>query len=318
MPVRKGRGSAPRPIRLAYPSPLPILALGGELKSTISVVSGEDLVTSPHIGDLESLPTFEHFRKTIFEMLDYYGVKPGLVVTDLHPDYESTRFGKEFARERGLHLLSSPAGGRNGDMGTLENRGGFGAPSVRSGRKVGNRNSRCRPDREECFPFASVLKLRQTIRRRRGHARFRTVYRLRGGGSHLARKPRIGDGSAGSAARIRRSGRHRASRLPCQADFGAKSRSEKHGQRRSRGPRPGVPSRACREYRRGSCDAYPTFRTGRGCPFGRGLPEQDPAGSCNRRFGTARTRGGHGRKSACKRRRHIRRAGCCRNPGGSG
>ena len=104
-PVRKGRGSAPRPLKLSAPSPFPILALGAELKSTVTVVSGEDLATSPHIGDLESLPTFEHFRKTVLDMLDYYGVEPALVVSDLHPDYESTRFGKELARERGLPFL---------------------------------------------------------------------------------------------------------------------------------------------------------------------------------------------------------------------
>jgi hydrogenase maturation protein HypF len=105
MPMRKGRGSAPRPIRLPYPSPLPILALGAELKSTITVVRGEDLATSPHIGDLESFSTFEHFRKTVSDMLDYYGVEPALIVVDLHPGYESTRFGMELARERGLPFL---------------------------------------------------------------------------------------------------------------------------------------------------------------------------------------------------------------------
>ncbi len=105
IPLRRGRGSAPRPLRLDLPSPIPILALGAELKSTISVVSGEDLATSPHIGDLEGYSAFEHFRRTVLEMLDYYGVTPELVVADLHPDYESTRFGRELAEERGIPFL---------------------------------------------------------------------------------------------------------------------------------------------------------------------------------------------------------------------
>jgi hydrogenase maturation protein HypF len=105
IPLRKGRGAAPKPLRLPWASPLPILALGAELKSTVSVVSGRDLATSPHIGDLEGFLTFEHFRKTVQGMLDYYGVEPALVVADLHPDYESTRFGRELADERGIPFL---------------------------------------------------------------------------------------------------------------------------------------------------------------------------------------------------------------------
>jgi hydrogenase maturation protein HypF len=103
--VRNGRGSAPRPLRLAAPAARGILALGAELKSTVSVVSGSDLATSPHIGDLESLETYEHFRRTAQNMLAYYSVEPELVAVDLHPDYESTRYGRELARERSLGLV---------------------------------------------------------------------------------------------------------------------------------------------------------------------------------------------------------------------
>jgi len=105
IPLRVGRGSAPRPLRLSLPSPAPILALGAELKSTVTVVSGEMLATSPHVGDLEGFRSFEHFRKTVLDMLEYYGVEPALVACDLHPDYESTRFARELARARGIPLL---------------------------------------------------------------------------------------------------------------------------------------------------------------------------------------------------------------------
>jgi hydrogenase maturation protein HypF len=105
LPLRAGRGSAPRPLRLPSPSPAPILAFGAELKSTVSVVSGDLLATSPHIGDLEGFAAFEHFRRTVLDMLDYYGVEPALVACDLHPDYESTRFARELARARDIPLL---------------------------------------------------------------------------------------------------------------------------------------------------------------------------------------------------------------------
>jgi len=103
--LREGRGSAPRPIKLVRPCPVPVLAVGAQLKSTVSVVSGDDLATSPHIGDLEGLAAYEHFRSTVHDMLDWYGVEPELVVCDLHPGYESTRFAEEYARSRGIPLL---------------------------------------------------------------------------------------------------------------------------------------------------------------------------------------------------------------------
>jgi hydrogenase maturation protein HypF len=103
--LRKGRGSAPRPIRLALPSPAGILAVGAELKSTVSIASGVDLATSPHIGDLEGVAAYEHFRKTVGEMLDWYGVEPQLVACDLHPGYESTRFAEAFAAAKGIPLV---------------------------------------------------------------------------------------------------------------------------------------------------------------------------------------------------------------------
>ncbi len=103
--VRNGRGSVPRPIRLASPASRAVLAVGGELKSTVAVVSGLDLVASPHIGDLENEPTFESFRRAARRMLDYYGVEPEVIAADLHPDYESTRYAIELAARLSIPLL---------------------------------------------------------------------------------------------------------------------------------------------------------------------------------------------------------------------
>jgi hydrogenase maturation protein HypF len=131
--VRNGRGAVPRPFRLASPARRQVLALGGELKSTVCVASGHDLVASPHIGDLENEPTFEGFRRAADEMLAFYGVEPELVACDLHPDYESTRYAIEFAERRSLplvrvqhhfaHLLSALL-----DLGRLGGEGGSTGP----------------------------------------------------------------------------------------------------------------------------------------------------------------------------------------------
>lgn len=103
--VRMGRGRMPFPIKLPEVSPEKILSVGAELKSNISVASEDNLVTSNHIGDLETPETFMHFCETIDEMLGYYDVEPDAVVADLHPDYESTSFAVEYSEKKNIKLL---------------------------------------------------------------------------------------------------------------------------------------------------------------------------------------------------------------------
>lgn len=103
--VRMGRGRMPFPIRLPEPGAGNILSVGAELKSNVSVVSGDNLVTSNHIGDLETPETFTHFCETVEEMLGYYDVTADAVVADLHPDYESSSFAAEYAEKKNIKLL---------------------------------------------------------------------------------------------------------------------------------------------------------------------------------------------------------------------
>ena len=103
--IRMGRGKMPFPIKLPEESGKKILAVGAELKSNISVVSGDNLVTSNHIGDLGTPDTFTHFLETVNEMSGFYNLIPDVVVADMHPDYESTAFACEFAVKRNIPLF---------------------------------------------------------------------------------------------------------------------------------------------------------------------------------------------------------------------
>jgi len=103
--IRMGRGKMPFPIILPEKSKFSILALGAELKSNISVVSEDNLVTSNHIGDLETPETYNHFCDTITEMSEFYNVTPEVVVADLHPDYESTKYAFEYCNKSGARML---------------------------------------------------------------------------------------------------------------------------------------------------------------------------------------------------------------------
>jgi len=64
------------------------------MKSTVAVASQNQLVLSPHIGDLDAAPTQSVFQKTAAMLGEIHGSPFTQVVCDRHPDYTSTHFAK--------------------------------------------------------------------------------------------------------------------------------------------------------------------------------------------------------------------------------
>jgi hydrogenase maturation protein HypF len=97
---RRSRGFAPVPLRIPVVSPVPLLAVGPHLKSTFTLLDGDTAYVSPHIGDLESLESLEHFRgmQAVYRRL--FRIEPEAVAHDLHPGYLSTRVATELGVPR--------------------------------------------------------------------------------------------------------------------------------------------------------------------------------------------------------------------------
>jgi hydrogenase maturation protein HypF len=89
--LRRSRGYAPEPIPLPFEASRSVLAVGAELKSTVSVAKGRMVVPSHHIGDLEHLATHRAFLQALEHLCRLYGVEPAVVAHDLHPEYLSTK-----------------------------------------------------------------------------------------------------------------------------------------------------------------------------------------------------------------------------------
>jgi len=97
--VRRSRGYAPEPLGLPRRARRQVLAVGAELKSTVSVAKGPWLVASHHIGDLEHLATYQSFLQATDHMCGLFGVQPDVVAHDLHPEYLSTKWALECGLE---------------------------------------------------------------------------------------------------------------------------------------------------------------------------------------------------------------------------
>jgi len=99
--LRRGRGYAPRPIALVAESPLPILAVGPELKNAVCLVRGAQGFVSQHIGDLKNALAATYFEATIEKLKRLLEIEPAAIAHDLHPGYLSTRYARRAAVERG-------------------------------------------------------------------------------------------------------------------------------------------------------------------------------------------------------------------------
>ena len=94
LPIRRSRGYAPFPVKLPHAVP-PLLAVGGELKSTFCLAKGSYGYMSQHIGDMENLETLTAFETAVSHYKTIFRTEPEKVVCDLHPGYLSTRWAQE-------------------------------------------------------------------------------------------------------------------------------------------------------------------------------------------------------------------------------
>jgi hydrogenase maturation protein HypF len=92
--VRRARGYVPYPqsVPEALRSDRVIVALGGELKDTISLYKNGYVVTSQFLGDLDDYRNFRYFEETLAHLLHLFDARPSAVVSDLHPDFRTTRY----------------------------------------------------------------------------------------------------------------------------------------------------------------------------------------------------------------------------------
>lgn len=89
--LRRARGYAPGAVA-TFPTHVPLLALGADLKNSITLVVEGQAFVSQHIGDLDYFGSFQAFQQTIVDLLAMYGVRIDelLVAHDAHPQYRST------------------------------------------------------------------------------------------------------------------------------------------------------------------------------------------------------------------------------------
>jgi hydrogenase maturation protein HypF len=103
--LRRSRGYAPAPISVAVPKDACTLGVGGELNVTSCLVYQGRAYMTQHIGDVETLQTFEFQKEATTHLLMLTGCKPDAVGRDLHPLFNTTKFAEKLAQESNIRVV---------------------------------------------------------------------------------------------------------------------------------------------------------------------------------------------------------------------
>lgn len=93
---RRARGYVPLPILMpTIQVKTPLLGLGGDLKNTFCLASGQRAFVSQYLGDMEGYENFERFHHELKSFQRVVHITPRAIAYDQHPNYQLTRFALE-------------------------------------------------------------------------------------------------------------------------------------------------------------------------------------------------------------------------------
>lgn len=106
--IRRGRGLSPQFIPLSCGFSVvdkSVLAVGSFFKNTLCLTKGDRAYVSQYMGDLDNPECCRALHTTVEHLTSLLGIKPDLVVSDLHPDFYSTQFAEHYSQEHSIPLI---------------------------------------------------------------------------------------------------------------------------------------------------------------------------------------------------------------------
>lgn len=104
--IRRSRGYVPLPLYLQRSTKCPVLAMGGDLKSSFCLYRNDRAYLSQYFGDMEHYEVLRVYEKNLARMRQIFRIDPKLVACDLHPNYHTSLFAQELVQQNpGTKLL---------------------------------------------------------------------------------------------------------------------------------------------------------------------------------------------------------------------
>ncbi len=103
--IRRSRGYAPSPVTLNLITE-GIFGAGAELTNCFAIGKGKNVILSQHIGDLKNSETLDFYKTSFTRFSEMFRFNPSITARDLHPDYLSSAFADQLAKE--LNIAVEP------------------------------------------------------------------------------------------------------------------------------------------------------------------------------------------------------------------
>jgi len=105
--IRRSRGFVPGAIKIADVRGVnkQILALGAEMMNTFCIYREGNAILSGHIGNTRNMRTFEYSKKIINKFLNFTKTKPEVLISDLHPEYNTSKYARELSEKLNIPLI---------------------------------------------------------------------------------------------------------------------------------------------------------------------------------------------------------------------
>jgi hydrogenase maturation protein HypF len=94
--IRRSRGFVPVPF-FTKNSDRHIFAAGADLKSSFALSKDNVIFLSQYLGDLASVDTYNVYKNTLAHFEKVFDIKPEVFISDMHPDYFTTRLTDEIS-----------------------------------------------------------------------------------------------------------------------------------------------------------------------------------------------------------------------------
>lgn len=111
--LRRARGYVPLPILMpTIQVKTPLLGVGGDLKNTFCLASGQRAFVSQYLGDMAGYDNLQRFHQELKSFQRVVNITPSALAYDQHPNYQLTRFSleqpwpKQAVQHHHAHLVS--------------------------------------------------------------------------------------------------------------------------------------------------------------------------------------------------------------------
>ncbi len=99
--IRRARGYVPEAITIASDGE-DVLGVGADIKNAFAITKGRFAIIGQHIGDMENEETLRFFEEVLNNLSQVYNFRAQAIGYDMHPDYLSARWAKDFAKRHSL------------------------------------------------------------------------------------------------------------------------------------------------------------------------------------------------------------------------